>query len=564
MRLSKPNSGETKIDNRTISKNSQGNIVNLDDFKLDRAITFYERFSFNFNKYSGGRAHLSWAVNANTYLKRYSNGVSGKYRLTSKIFTNEELNSYINEFGQGCFLSWYLEVTSKYTTYPVFMVEKEFNCDLPRTLEGETGEFLPLASVRLFMNENNELDEYNTQVFRYFDNSIPAESFVHPYYWEYQNYAEMEFYYTNVPSGQLARVLDNSDAPEPTEGWAVYQQDYNNKLNKGFKLVSLQPKENKEPTLKLSDFMAMNPFTEDYKIIEDFDITLKYSGDGMVKTEVNNRTDYYKGYVRIKTPTGDQFLQSGEAYGRWDTSSTEDRNVYFTCWAYLKPDYNGGVGYPTLKENVGATNFQEITPTTRDEQGRIPIYQIRVSSIGGTGTVDLNSYVVVKHWKNALKHNLLTDNKTAFSNSKGKLTIPGLACPIKEAYLLEDFDFEVVPIEQGIQLKQIGGRRNIPVMTKDGIRYFGITEPTFSFKYTSSPKIGANQYWGVEWKMLDNPTSVPNGHVLRTSTRNNDYTDITKPCDCTDNSAVLLLQVNCLIPKDTNTLKPEDFQIRKL
>ncbi len=342
----------------------------------------------------------------------------------------------------------------------------------------------------------------------------------------------------------------------------ILDEENNEVLNQKF--IAHENIANGEIEKGIEVFAAMNPFTEDYKIIEDFDITLKHSSDGIVKTEINKRTDYYKNYIRINTPAGDQFLDCGEAYGRWDYSSKEDRDVYFTCWAYVKATNTGGSAYPFMIENVGATNFQVITPTTRDAEGRVPIYQIKVRSIGGTGTVDLNSYVVVKHWKNALKHNILLDNKTIYSTFKGKISVPSLHCPIKEAYLLEDFDFNIVSIEKGIRLEQIGGRKNIPVMTKEGIRYLGITSPSFDFKYTSATAIGARQFWGIEWKWVPDESSVPNGHVLRTGTRNNDHIEFSSPKDCVGNSSILMLAVTCIIPKDVSLLKPEDFTIMKL
>lgn len=557
MRISKP-SGNAKIDKRTIVKNAEGEMINLADFKLGEMATFSDRFHFAFNKYAGGKAHLFWGVSNSDYLHRYSNGNSGKFKLTSHLYTNEELKAFVSEFGEGCFLTWYLEMTNSYTNAPILLVEKEFNSDLPRVIEGQEGVFLPLASVQLFLDEIGELDQYKTQVFRFFESSMPAEVFVRPWYWEYANFTAMNFGYASIPSGQVVRVLDNSDAPEPSKGWATYQLSYNKLVNKGFKLVSREPKE----TLKLSDFSAMACLTEDYKIFEDFDIKLKYLSSGRVGTEINKRRTYDKSFLRINTPTGDQFLDIGESTGSWDITSPIDKDVYFTCWAYLKPEWSGNLVYPALIENVGAINFQEITPTTRDSFNRVPIYQVKVRSIGGTGNVDLDTCVFVKHWRNSLSHIPTTDNKTVFLDSAGRLNVPALFCPIKEAYFLEDFDFEIIPKYDGINLKMIGGRRNIPVMTKNGVRWLGITEPNFSFTLTT-PKIGAKQYWGIEWKFVADQNTLPNGHTLRTSGVYNDTMEQGNPNDCTG-STVLLLQVEAFVPKNNIPLAVEDFTVRKL
>ncbi|WP_372755995.1 hypothetical protein [Labilibaculum sp.] len=502
MRLSKPNNGETKIDNRTIAQNSQGEIVNLDDFKLAKAIKFYERFSFSFSKYSGGKAHLTWGVNANDYLKRTSNGVSGKYRLTSKLFTNEELNSYINEFGQGCFLSWYLEVTSKYTTYPVFVVEKEFNCDLPRTLEGETGAFLPLASARLFMNENNELDQYKTQAFKYYDDSIPAEDFVRPYYREYKDYSTMLLGYASIPSGQIVRVLDNSDAPEPTEGWAVYQLDYNNLVNKGFKLVSLQPKEAEETQSSVPDGVTVEPLLKDdqlrvidalpvcsldVSILKDFDMSIEY-----VKITEQIRFNLTNGNESIPCKQGRTEATFGVKYLAKDLTSVSSLLKNSIAYiAYISEIRTDGVIKMRLKTGYGSF------PDLDVQENEILIGIVKVPVPDSLQDVDTSKIVFHKLWKKALvpaeqrivvpeASSYILDEVTLFETTlseETKIFAPAL-CQTHNANfrILEDFDFtySVGKTYTGdktfLRVAPIGGLRNIPIMDNGIRRYMSIAQ----------------------------------------------------------------------------------------
>ncbi|MCY1634875.1 hypothetical protein [Marinifilum sp. D737] len=575
MRISKPNTG-AKIDNRTIAKNSKGNIVNLEDFKLDKAIKFYERFSFHFSKYPGGKAHLTWGVNASDYLKRYSNGISGKYRLTSKLFTNEELNSFINEHGQGCFLTWYLEVTSKYTTYPVFVVEKEFNCDLPRTLEGESGKFLPLASARLFMNENNELDEYNTQVFRFYENSIPNEVFVRPYYWEYKNYQEMTFHYTNIPSGQIARVLDNSDAPDPSEGWATYQQDYNNLVNKGFKLVSRQHNGYKPDQLsiglnaesKLTHFSEMNPFPANWKLTEDFDFAFdnsSISGKPTLWIKINdlNRRNYSKDFIHILTPKV-KFFKIGEGYAQHE-AVTEDTDCYWTLYTAITDEYTSASGLVCVAR-PDATGFQEITKETRHNGILYPIAQVKATLKADTNTFDVDSCLVIKHWKNVLKQDNYLDNETIRVTADNHLFVPEHHNPLKNGYLLEDFDFEIEKVEgaNSIQLKLIGGesRRNIPVQTSAGIRWFGIGTPTFNLDTASNKIAGTHYHWDIAFKLLDDENGTFNGWVTYYGGASSTF-DVKRPYDPATSSNIILLSVTCPVPRAGIDLQQEDFKLYK-
>jgi hypothetical protein len=331
---------------------------------------------------------------------------------------------------------------------------------------------------------------------------------------------------------------------------------------KHWKRALIPAEQRVKPKLTIADFNAMPAFVENIKIMDDFDLTFKNTAINTLRVDIKFGDYRYKLTNKIRTPEGIKFIGVSGCNRAWDISNDVPRDVYFTVGTQIYDEADGYAKYLRFTEDVGATGFKVIQPANPVNFDTVPLAQVRVRNLGNGLGLDLDSIVVVKHFKQSVSHTLAPDNKTIARGGNGELLIPSLWNPIKNAYLLESFDFEAVQVEKGIQLKMVGGKRNIPIMTSLGIRWIGITEPTFSFKYGEAPEKGSTYRWGIMWKLSDDENTVPNGHQLSAGAGLTDQQAFGGGTDPKDRNPYFL-QVSCVVPSNTASLTAKDFTIYK-
>jgi hypothetical protein len=345
----------------------------------------------------------------------------------------------------------------------------------------------------------------------------------------------------NLINGQEVKVLDASGDPAIKSGWAIYKFD---KESGFFDLIEKeeQPKDlvldnktifsNVTRTSMLNAPELANPFREDIRILQDFDISaivnvatkrieVRING-GMEQVDIPIQTvdgikylalrgfDYFSSEIKSSMYGKGKFAHvpiqalikntKGEAVHTMSHSTPEDgqpvlvipRDSLKDRWVYiaqLRIDLPYASHWPWSGEMVTVYKYWKRALAPAEQRIIIPKMPT-IPAFPDVQKMDTNCF-------SKLQYSEVLTNPDVFD-------IFPLDCKI-----LEDFDFDIKASDtvQTIELTLRNGTpnfKNIPVQTSAGIRYLHPT--SFNCSQKSGAKAGELVHWMVEFKITDEKT----------------------------------------------------------